>query len=96
MHVPRSLLTAPGPLLLLRLLWKTAWASGTSSPEVFRCQLFMWLIVLHIAVTAVPGPAQMLYVSAEIRAVGVGPPPHTRWLALLHLFLVLTYLLLDF
>lgn len=56
----------------------------------------MWLIVLHIPVTAVPSPAQMLYVSAEIRTVGVGPPPHTRWLALLRLFLVLTYLLLSF
>jgi len=55
----------------------------------------MWLIRLHIAVSAVPSPAQMLYDGAEIRAVGVGPPPHTRWLALLRLFLVLTYLLLD-
>lgn len=96
MCVPRPLPTTLGLFLLLRLLWKAAWASGTSSPKVFRCQIFMWLIVLHIPVTTVPSPAQMLYVSAEIRTVGVGPPPHTRWLALLRLFLVLTYLLLSF
>lgn len=84
--------TSPPLPLLLGLLWKAAWAPGTSSPKVCECQIFIWLIVWHIPITASPSPAQMPYVRAEIRAVGVGPPPHSRWLALLRLFLVLTYL----
>lgn len=102
MCIPRPLPTVLRAFLLLWLLWKAAWAPGTSSPKMFRCQIFnpqilatVWLIVLHIPVTIIPSPAQMLYIRAEIRAVGVSPPPHTIWLALLRLFSVLTYLLLN-
>lgn len=96
MCVPRPLPTALGLFLLLRLLWRPAWASGTPPAKGFWCQLLMWLVVPRIPVATGPSPVQMLHVSAEIRAVGVGPPPHTRWLALLRLFSVLTYLLLNF
>lgn len=96
MCVPRPLRTALGLFLLLRLLWRSAWASGTPSAKGFWCQLLMRLIVPHIPITTIPSPVQMLHISAEIRAVGVCPPPHTRWLALLRLFSVLTYLLLNF
>lgn len=75
----------------------SVWVSGISSPRVCQSQIFICLIALHIPIIASLSPTQMLCVRAEIRAVGVGPPPHTRWLALLCLFwCLLTYLLLDF